>query len=183
MLISIRNKTVQAIPELGLTANQTKVIWNSRPWFHPNNVDRRPLIESNLALDKIEFLNEFNEVIVYWSTDQNLIINRDLIDDMALFTGQNFTSDQAIMTAEQDSAKEFFIILGTIFRRVKSKGLPGYNAQNMAGAMSGVNLCELINLGYTKQAGTAINNIPTDAFFSVERKPFLAAICASLDLG
>lgn len=185
MLISIRNKTANPIASLGLTANQTKVIWDNRTFFHSGG-DKRPQIETLLASDSIEFLNEFDEVVVYWSPEQNLAINYELVDNMALFTGQTFPNTDALTKAEYEASRDIFIILANVFRRVKAQGLPNYNGQTFAAKLDTKNVCTLLNCGMTKQAANAFNGqnaMTSDAFFTDARRAFFSSICASLDLG
>jgi hypothetical protein len=183
VLVGIKNLTANEIPELGLTANQSKAVWNNKPWWHPNGGDVRPALYQRIQAGEVVCLNEFDEAVVFWSAEQKEIINQILCDDMAVFTGQYFGDDENIVKAERDAARDFFVILGRVFRRIKTAGLPGYNIQDMANAIESKNICALLNMGATKQAANAINAITSDAFFTVPRKGQFAAICAALDLG
>lgn len=185
MFVSIKNLTAQAIPELGLTANQIKAVWNNKPFWHPNGTgDVRPALFAKIKDGQVVGLNEHEESIVYWDAVNSQIVGESLIDDMAIFTGQYFGSPEDIVKAERDAAQDIFLIMAARFRRLKQAGsLPGYNIQNYADALETKNVCVLLNMGASKQAGTAINNITTDAYFTVAEKGRLKAICDALDLG
>lgn len=185
MLVSLKNLTAQAIPELGLTANQTKAIWMNKTFWHPNGTgDIRTVLYQKIQAQQVVMLDEFDLNLVYWSTTQNIIINQDKADDMAVFTGTVYGSDEDVTRAERIVSGDIFQIMATILRREKQSGnLPGYTAQDYANALETKNVCVLLNSGAAKQAGTAINSITTDAFFTVPRKAKLQAICAALDLG
>lgn len=185
MFVSIKNLTANSIPELGLTANQTKAVWNNKPFWHPNgNGDIRPVLFEKIQAGHVVGLNEHDEVVIYWDAAQAEIISQDLADQMAVFTGQNFGVPEEIVKAERDAAQDIFLIMASRFRKLKQAGsLPNYNIQHYADALETKNVCVLLNMGASKQAGTAINGIATDAYFTLAEKGRLKAICDALDLG
>lgn len=184
MFVSIKNLTANSIPELGLTANQSKAVWNNKPFWHPNGGDIRAVLFDKIRAGQVVGMNEHEENIVYWDAVNNQIVGESFIDDMGVFTGQNLGTEEDIVKAEQLAANDIFLIMASRFRKLKKAGsLPGYNIQDYANALATKNVSTLLLSGASKQAGTAIGNITTDIYFTVAEKGRLKAICDALDLG
>lgn len=175
MITRVRNKTAQDIAILGLTANQTKVIFYNRPfWINEKE------IRTALIADQIEFLNDYNDVVVSINPNytQGFTETPEFNKMCALFNSQWSSLTEEDKEDILEEVGQYIIqFIKAAFRRAN---VAGYTRTNLLSALG--NIPTMLKFGDILSASSAVSSITTDAFFTNARKTRLKAILDSVDL-
>lgn len=189
-IIKIRNKTASILELYGnptvntpkLQASETKLCFYNRPILFDQSK-----IRALLRLDQIEFLNEFNDVVVKYNSNYDSNIEGDdfefieMLND--LITDYQPTDYYSFYNLKVKIGNKIdYLIRFSYEKAVRNNNIDPdiYSTSNLIDAMRTKNITELLNLGDIKRAGTAITQITSDAFFTNPRKTALKAICDSV---
>lgn len=186
-IIKIRNKTgvtvfLNSQNTQVLLANETKLCFYNRPILFDQT-----RIRVLLRLDQIEFLNEFNDVVVKYNQEYEDKIEGDGDDFVEMLTDvifeyrpQDYFSFYNLKI--KIGNKIDYLIRFSYEKAVRNSNIDPqvYSTSNLIDALRTKNVTELLNYGDIKKAGSAINQITNDTFFTNGRKTTLKSICDSV---
>jgi hypothetical protein len=185
MIVRVRNKTANTVylnaeNAVPLLANETKVCFYNRPML----LDQSK-IRVLLRADQIEFLDENNIAVVKYNPAYESLIEGDGGEFVDMLTDCIFeyqpNDDDAVYRLKIKIADKIQQLLKTIFEKVIRRGnLTNYTTINFIDALNSRRVTDLLDYADIATAGTAIGNIVTDGFFTVNRKAMFKSLCQSV---
>lgn len=184
-IIKIRNKTgvtvfLNSENTQVLLANETKICFYNRPMLFDQT-----RLRVLLRLDHIEFLNEFNDVVVKYNQEYEDKIEGDDGDFVEMLTDLIFeyqpTNLESFFNLKRKIADKIEYLIKFLYIKGVNKGtVTNYTTSQLITALNSKNVIDLLNFGDIDLAGKAVNQITSDEFFTNGRKSNIKAICDSV---
>ena len=173
IILKVRNKTASPIASLGLNASETKIICYQRSFW-----SKEVEIRAAILADQIEFIDSDGNVVAKFNSSPVAGIDGEqYLNEIFLIYRDKPDEDKELDL--QAIGQKLLIAIKGLFRNFNASN-PTYTRAMMKAAIG--DIPTMLRNGDLSDAGTAIGNITTDAFWTTQRKNAIKAIVNSIDI-